>query len=931
MATKKLVLIDGHALAYRMFFALPLEAFTTKEGEPTNATYGFTRTLMELILADNPPEYLAVSFDLGRTFRDDLFEEYKGTREKMPDELRVQIERIREVVMALNIPVLELENFEADDVLGTVAQQAKPHNVPVHIITGDRDLLQLVDDNTRVELPSRASRPPEIYDDEAVIEKFGVRPDQIVDYKALVGDTSDNIPGVKGVGAKTAAKLLNEYQTLDAIYANIDAIKGAMGKKLAEDKDNAYLSQKLARIVTDAPITLDIEACRTHDFDGATVLDMFRALEFRTLTNMLVEHLGDDIGDVVIESTSEPATETIIVRTQKQLGELVTALNSAKTISFDLETTSLNKMEADIVGICLAVKSPNAYYIPVGHLAGEAQTTSGQMGLFAAAAQLADGQLPLKTVLDAIRPAMTNPAIGKVAHNAKYDYIIFKRHGLDVSPITFDTMIAEWLTDPATKFKGLKDLSFHRLGIEQTEIDALIGKGKKQISFAEVPIANAAPYGAADADVTLRLVAPLRAEIKAKGLEKLLDLEMPLITVLSDMEMEGIGVDVAFLRQMSKELDTRLNELEKEIFVIADEIFNINSTQQLSDVLFKHMALPTEGLKKNKSGYYSTAANVLEGLKQHDDSGIINAILEYRELGKLKSTYVDALPEMVNKTDGRIHTSFNQTGAVTGRLASSNPNLQNIPIRSDIGQQIRRGFVAKPGHKFFACDYSQVELRILAHVSQDEALLNAFREGQDVHATTAAAVYGIPLADVTYNQRRFAKAVNFGLIYGMGAFRLARDSELTLGEAEDYIKGYFERFPGIESYLEETRQKAKTQGYVETLLGRRRYFPVFKGQMGGSNRQAWLSAEREAVNHPIQGTAADIIKLAMLRLHAVLAADYKARILLQVHDELLLEVPDEELDAVRPLVIEIMSNAYKLDVPLKVEASTGANWLELKD
>ena len=517
MATKKLVLIDGHALAYRMFFALPLEAFTTKEGEPTNATYGFTRTLMELILADNPPEYLAVSFDLGRTFRDDLFEEYKGTREKMPDELRVQIERIREVVMALNIPVLELENFEADDVLGTVAQQAKPHNVPVHIITGDRDLLQLVDDNTRVELPSRASRPPEIYDDEAVIEKFGVRPDQIVDYKALVGDTTDNIPGVKGVGAKTAAKLLNEYETLDAIYANIDAIKGAMGKKLAEDKDNAYLSQKLARIVTDAPITLDIEACRTQDFDGATVLEMFRALEFRTLTNMLVEHLGDEIGDVVIESTSEPPTETIIVRTQKQLGELVTALNNAKTISFDLETTSLNKMKADIVGICLAVKSPTAYYIPVGHLAGEAQTTSGQMGLFAAAAQLADGQLPLKTVLDAIRPAMTNPAIGKVAHNAKYDYIIFKRHGLDVTPITFDTMIAEWLTDPSTKFKGLKDLSFHRLGIEQTEIEALIGKGKNQINFAEVPIDLAAPYGAADADVTLRLVAPLQAEIKPKG------------------------------------------------------------------------------------------------------------------------------------------------------------------------------------------------------------------------------------------------------------------------------------------------------------------------------------------------------------------------------------------------------------------------------
>ncbi len=930
MSTKKLVLIDGHALAYRMFFALPLEAFTTKEGEPTNATYGFTRTLMELILADNPPEYLAVSFDLGRTFRDDLFEAYKGTREKMPDELRVQIERIREVVQALNIPVLELENFEADDVLGTIARQAKPHAVPVHIITGDRDLLQLVDDNTRVELPTRGGKPPEIYDETAVIEKFGVHPDQFVDYKALVGDTSDNIPGVAGIGPKTAVTLLTAHQTLDNLYHNIEAVKGATRKKLEEGKDSAYLSQKLARIVVDAPITLHLEACRTHDFDGAPVLEMFRALEFRTLTNMLVEHLGGDLV-AAIESTSVPPTETIIVRTPQQLAELVNTLNNAQTISFDLETTSLDKMAADIVGICLATASPTAYYIPVGHLAAEAQTTSGQMGLFAAAAKLADGQLPQQTVLDAIRPALTNPAIPKVAHNAKYDFIILKRHGLTVSPITFDTMIAEWLTDPATKHKGLKDLSRHRLGIEQTEIDSLIGKGKKQISFAEVPIDHAAPYGAADADVTLRLVAPLLAEIKEKGLEKLLDLEMPLITVLSDMEMEGIGVDVAFLRQMSKELDTRLNELEKEIYVIAGEIFNINSTQQLSDILFKKMGLPTEGLKKTASGYYSTAANVLEELKKFDNSGIIQVILEYRELGKLKSTYVDALPEMVNKNDGRIHTSFNQTGAITGRLASSNPNLQNIPIRSEVGQQIRRGFVALPGHKFFACDYSQVELRILAHVSQDEALLNAFREGQDVHATTAAAVYSIPLAEVTYNQRRFAKAVNFGLIYGMGAFRLARDSELTLAEAENYIKEYFGRFPGIKQYLEETREKAKTQGYVETLLGRRRYFPVFKTPMGGSNRQAWLSAEREAVNHPIQGTAADIIKLAMLRLHAALAADYKARILLQVHDELLLEVPDEELDAVRPLVIDIMSNAYQLDIPLKVEAATGANWLELKD
>ncbi|MGB5059581.1 MAG: DNA polymerase I [Candidatus Promineifilaceae bacterium] len=932
MAIKKLVLIDGHALAYRMFYALPLEAFTTKEGEPTNATYGFTRTLLDLILADNPPEYLAVSFDVGKTFRDDIFTEYKGTREKMPDELALQIERIREVVRTLNIPVLELEGYEADDVLGTVAQQAKPHSVPVHIITGDRDLLQLVDADTRVELPSRASQPPEIYDETAVIDKFGVRPNQIVDYKALVGDTSDNIPGVSGVGPKTAAKLLTQYDTLDNLYAHLGDIKGAMGQKLADGKDSAYLSQKLARIVTDAPIQLDIDACRTQDFEAAPVLEIFRDLEFRSLTTQLVDHLGDNIEFIPDNPTSEPATETIIVRTPQQLADLVAALNQAKLISFDLETTSLDEMQAKIVGVCLAVKPPVAYYVPVGHLAGAAQSTSGQMALFATEPILADNQLPLAAVIEAIRPAMTNPAIPKVAHNAKYDAIIFERHGLPVSPITFDTMIAEWLTDPSTKHKGLKDLARHRLGIEMTEIDSLIGKGRKnQISFAEVPIEDAAPYGSADADVTLRLVKPLRAEIKEKGLEKILDLEMPLIEVLSDMEQQGIGVDVPFFRQMSQDLDARLIALEKEIHEIAAEPFNINSTQQLSDILFKKLGLPTEGLKKTSSGYYSTAANVLEELTGVDEWGIIKALLEYRELGKLKSTYVDALPEMVNPDDGRIHTSFSQTGAITGRLASSNPNLQNIPIRSDVGQQIRRGFVARPGWQFLACDYSQVELRILAHVCQDAALLNAFRTDQDVHRTTAAAVYNIPIEQVTYNQRRFAKAVNFGLIYGMGAFRLARDSELTLAEAEKYIEQYFGRFPGIRTYLDQTKLQARQQGYVETLLGRRRYFPVFKSTLGGSNRQAWLRAEREAVNHPIQGTAADIIKIAMLRLHDALRAGYQARILLQVHDELLLEVPDEEMTAVKPLVIDTMSNAFQLDVPLKVEASTGHNWLELKD
>lgn len=923
---KKLVLIDGHALAYRAFFALPLEAFTTKDGEPTNATYGFTRTLLDLILAKDPPDYLAVSFDVGKTFRDELFSDYKGTRERMPDELRIQIDRIREVVRALNIPVLELEGFEADDVLGTVAEQAKQFNVPVHIVTGDRDLLQLVDNNTVVELPpGRRQTSPSIYDQPAVVASMGVRPDQVVDYKALVGDKSDNIPGVTGVGAKTAVKLLAEYQTLDRIYENSQDIKGAMGKKVVAGKEDAYLSYKLARIVTDAPIELNLNECVTQEYEPSEVLALFRELEFRSLTNRIVEAFDD-----VPQLTSQEPTETITIRSEDQLEELLRILLDADVISFDVETTGLDKRTAELVGICLSVESPVGYYIPVGHVAGELQESAGQMTLFAGEAQLADGQLPIEVVLDALKPALTDPSIAKIAHNAKFDYAILDRYGLTVSPIEFDTMIGEWLSDPSSKHLGLKDLAFHRLGVEMTPISDLIGKGKEQRTFAEVPIETAAPYGAADADLTLRLAEIIRPEIIEKGQERLLsDIEMPLLPILAAMEKEGVGVDIAFFQSMSVDLAERLAHLEAEIHRIAGTVFNINSTQQLSDVLFLRLNLPHEGLRKTKSGHFSTAADVLASLQQDDDTGIVADILEYRELGKLKSTYVDALPGLVNPDTGRIHTSYNQTGAITGRLASSSPNLQNIPIRTEVGQQIRRGFVARKGWLFLAVDYSQVELRVLAHISQDEALLAAFQEDQDIHSTTAAAVYGIDVEEVTYNQRRFAKAVNFGLIYGMGSYRLARDSDLTVAEAENYIKAYFDRFPGISRYLEETKLLARTQGYVETLLGRRRYFPVYLAP-GRVNRQVEARADREAVNHPIQGTAADIIKLAMIDLQKRLDQTYRARLLLQVHDELVLEVPENEIETIRPLVVDTMSGAYPLAVPLKVDASIGRNWLELK-
>lgn len=926
MSNEKLYLIDGHALAYRAFFALPLDAFSTKKGEPTNATYGFTRTLMDLLLGNHPPKYLAVTFDQGLTGRDELYDEYKATREKMPDELNVQIGRIRQVVEAFNIPILEFEGYEADDVLGTIARQARVEGVPVHIITGDRDLLQLVDENTTVELPpGRYQNSPTVYNVAAVEKKYGLKPGQIVDLKALMGDSSDNIPGVYGVGEKTATRLLQKYGDLETIYEHLDEVKTRFRNKLEEERESAFLSQKLARIQTDAPVALDIKACVAQEFDAAEVLSIFQELEFRSLTGRLSDSLED-----VPEIVDRPPTDAVIVRDEGQLQALKEELEAADEFSFDVETTSLDKMTAELVGICLCVEPPRAYYVPVGHLAQEGQVFEGQMSLFAGERRLADGQLPLETVLDALRPAFTDPEIGKIAHNAKYDAMILARYDVDVQPLVFDTMIAEWLTDPASKFMSLKGLAHHRLGVQMTEITDLIGTGKNQVTMAELPIEEVAPYGAADADMTMRLVPPLREEIKNKDLERILDIEMPLISVLCRMEQEGVAIDTDFFAQMSQELEERLEEVEKAIYEIAGKPFNVNSTQQLSEVLFDTLSLPTRGLRKTKSGYYSTAASVLEDLRQADETGIIDLILEHRELSKLKGTYVDALPELVNPHTGRIHTSLNQTGTVTGRIASNSPNLQNIPVRSEAGQRIRRGFVAREGWSLLAADYSQVELRILAHVCQDEALLQAFRRDQDIHRATAAAVYGVDIEEVTFQQRQFAKNVNFGLIYGMGPYRLARESGLTLAEAENYIKEYFERFPGIEDYLSSTKRQAREKGYVETLLGRRRYFPIFQAR-SRANREMVARSEREAINHPIQGTAADIIKIAMIRLDERLReAGCAACMILQIHDELMLEAPDEELDDMRPLVVETMSGAFELDVPLKVEVSSARNWLELK-
>ncbi len=918
-----LYLIDGHALAYRTYFALTAggsSRLTTSSGEPTAGIYGFASVLLRLLEQDRP-EYLAVAFDTGKTFRNEIFPEYKATRAKMPDDLRPQIERIRKMVDSFHIPRLEVEGAEADDVLGTVARQAVAHGLGVKIITGDRDLLQLVDDRIIVNLAGSKLAEARDFTAADVVASLGVRPEQVVDYKALVGDKSDNIPGVMGIGEKSAIELLSTFPTLDEIYAHLGDVPQRLRGKLEAGRESAYLSQNLATIRTDIKVTLNIEDARTTHLDFKGMEGVFKELEFRTMIKRL-QNVGELFsparptqqlnlfGEPVTRIGEPPQSDskTITVNTPEALAELVTALAAAPMIALDTETTSTDPMLARLVGISLAVVPEEGYYLPVGH-------------------QTLDAQLGLEEVLEALRPALTDPAKIKIGHNLKYDALVLRNAGLDVSPLSFDTMIAQWLIDP-TSHLGLKDIVEEQLGLSMTHIEDLIGKGKNQRSMADVPVSQAAPYAAADAVMTLRMQPILQAGLEKLGAVDLFhQMEMPLLPMLAEMEHTGILLDAALFEALTAEIGQRLGEIEKSIYAAAGITFNLNSTQQLSDVLFTRLRLePPDRRKKTASGHFSTSADVLEELRgQHT---VVDEILEYRELSKLKSTYLDALPRQVNPTTGRVHTSYNQTGSVTGRLASSNPNLQNIPTRTDVGRQVRKGFVSAPGWLLLSVDYSQIELRIVAAMSGDEKMLAAFHAGQDIHAATAAAIHDIPLEEVTKEMRRHAKAINFGLIYGMSAFGLSRSADLTLAEAEKFVKNYFEDFPGVKAYLDGIRKQAAERGYVETLLGRRRYFPNLQSNANPALRQR---EEREAINAPIQGTAADILKLAMIRLPGALKqAALNTRILLQVHDELVLECPIAELKTTARVVQDIMERAYVLSVPLLTDARWGKNWGDLQ-
>lgn len=936
-----LYLLDGHALSYRHFFATSKGGrnLTSPTGEPTGAVFGFTRGLMDVLEKDRP-DYLAVTFDDGLSGRETLYPAYKGHREEMPNDLSTQIARIQQVVQAFDIPVLMVSGTEADDVMGTIARQAEEQGLDVRIFTGDRDLLQLLSEHVtvRVFIPM-AGVPDEVYDVAKFRDKYGLDPLQLIDLKALQGDSSDNIPGVAGVGEKTAKALLQEYGTVEGIYANIDEIKGATQKKLIAGRESAYLSKQLATIRRDIPIDLDAAKCTGHlSFDKTKVEAIFRELNFKSAFDQLnrITKTADaaaksggqmslfDLSETVEQKIAPTIFPTVIVQDADALRDLVAKLESATTIAFDTETTSTDQMAAGLVGISLSVDGETGYYIPVGHLEGE--------------------QLPLDTVLEALRPALTDPKIGKVAHNAVYDLVVLRQVGLDVTPITFDTMVAEWVLDPlqSPNDLGLKRMAYQKLGINMTPITELIGTGKHQTTMDNVPISSAASYAAADAVVTYKLIDKVRADLENETpvgvdplwgtpnpptpLDVLHQIEMPLVPVIASMEERGVLLDVPFLREMGERMGAQLAALEEEIYALSGGYgrFNINSPKQLNDVLFGKLGLPSTGLKKTTHGF-SVDASVLDNLR--GEHPIIDKILEYRQLTKLKGTYVDALPALINPRTGRVHTSFNQTGASTGRMSSSNPNLQNIPIRSEMGREIRKGFIVPPGYKLLSVDYSQVELRILAHLTGDAFLIDSFRQGLDIHAATAAVVAGVPIEQVTKTQRIFAKRVNFGVLYGMSAFRLTRESGLPLAEAQKFIDNYFERLPNVQAYIKNTVALAK-ENYLSTLFGRRRRFPG----LSAGNRNERMAAEREAINMPIQGTAADIIKKAMITLEREIAArGLGARMLLQVHDELVFEVPESELHDSAALIVETMEGVIDLRAPLKANASAGDNWLDVEE
>jgi DNA polymerase-1 len=906
---KSVMLVDGFGLIFRAYHALP-PSMTTTAGEQVNAVYGFASMLLDTINS-RKPDYAIVALDKGTTFRHEAYEEYKANRAETPPDLEHQVARVIEFVHTLGVPALTRDGYEADDIIGSLSHRLVREGHDVIIVTGDSDLLQLVEDGAIAVLPgTKRFGDFREYDPAAVVERFGFESELIPDYKALVGDTSDNIPGVPGIGDKTAKKLIAEFGDLEEIIAHNDEVSPTRARNaLAENHEQARKSKELATIVRDLDFDLDLDDATVGRFDLTEMTKLFRELEFRSLLNRLPESTLGDGETTAPEEAINANSERTTVTTDEELDALVMALAGAEAVAIDVETDSTDPITATLVGTSLAVSPTRAWYVPVGHREGD--------------------QLPLDRVRKALDPALNREGLKVVAHHGKYDLHVLRRHGFTLDRLDFDTMIAAFLIGDTSI--RLKDLAFTRVGVQMTEITELIGTGRNQDTMDNVAIELAAPYACADVECTLALMEPLKADLEARALMPLFtEIELPLVPVLIGMETRGVAIDTGELEAFSKEITKRLEEVEAEIDTLAGRPVKVGSNKQMATVLFEELGLPAG--RKTKTGY-SVDSNVLEGIRtQHP---IVDLILEFRALAKLKSTYVEALPQAVNPADGRVHTSYNQTVAATGRLSSVNPNLQNIPIRTELGRRVRRAFVAdrRPEHRIvdnailLGADYSQMELRILAHMSGEPFLVNAFREGDDIHRATAALVNQVEFDAVTSDQRRVAKTVNFGILYGMQAFGLSRDTGMARDEAQKFIDAYWERLPRVRQFFDELIEFGREHGYVQTLSGRRRYIPDLNSR-NGMQRQA---AQRMAMNMPIQGTQADIIKRAMIELDAALTERHLPGYqVLQVHDELVLEVDETRLDEIATLLRDTMRDAERLDVPVIVDLRTGMNWEDMQ-
>lgn len=917
----KLYLLDAYALIYRAYYALIQKPRINSKGMNTSAIYGFVNTLEEVKTLFSPT-HMAVAFDpAGKTFRHEIYEPYKAQRQETPEDIRKSVPVIKDIIRAYNIPILEVEHYEADDVIGTAASRFASADTEVYMLTPDKDYGQLVGQNIWMLRPMKGGTFEKLGPDE-INAKYGIdSPKKVIDLLGLMGDSSDNIPGCPGVGEKTAVTLIKQFGGIDALLSGKDQLKGALKNKVTDNEQQILLSRDLATIRTDIPLPFSLDELKLHDIDREEVRKLFSELEFRSLLSRVIGEGKKYARSVQIEGdlfAVNPTEDTEVqkktnlrglnsvahtyklVEDEEEMRALSQKFLSAKTLSLDTETTGTDAMTAELVGLSFAVEEFEAYYIPVPPEREEAQK-----------------------IVDIFKPAYENPSSLKTGQNIKYDMLVLARYGVDIKGKMFDTMVAHYVLQPELPH-NMDALAEQYLGYSTIKIEELIGpKGKKQKNMRDLPPGDVYEYACEDADVTLRLKNALHDElVRNDAIQLFEEVEMPLVRVLAAMELTGVRIDTETLRETSELFTLRMNKLEEEVFALAGESFNLSSPKQVGEILFDKLKID-ERAKRTKTGQYVTSEEVLEKLRPRHE--IVDRILNYRGLKKLTSTYVDSLPTLINPSTGKIHTSFNQTVTSTGRLSSSNPNLQNIPVRGDDGKEIRKAFIPEPGCTFFSADYSQIELRIMAHLSGDKHMIEAFLEGDDIHASTAAKIYHKPIGDVTRDERRKAKTANFGIIYGISVFGLAERLNVPRSEARELIDGYFATYPRVREYMDESIERARRQGYIETLLRRRRYLP----DINSRNAIVRGYAERNAINAPIQGSAADIIKIAMVRIYnRFLSENLRSTMMLQVHDELNFSVVPEEREIVEQIVIHEMENAYSLSVPLKADCGWGANWLE---